>query len=545
MSIAELQLSDYQLVQPLGIGLLGERYIAEHRFLKKQFLLTLLPQEISKKDDFIHRFENEVAFLATLDHPHLLPIRYASEAEGHYFLISDLPSGRSLAEFCEFSEEQIDLLAQQLADLLDYLHSHNCSAYGALNLHNITVQGQSLMLANAGLSRLMGEASLISNTYRLVWEEMIHKMAGDKLSAAILSHTAFMPPEGSFGPEADVYAYGALLYYLLVGRYPVGAYEPCQSEKWNEIIALCLQANPEKRPLWLKSLFNTSKVKPILKPQQLVKPAYDPDPAAAFHVDPVIVTYSPKKKEVTAEPLLGEMAIIPAGTYLRGSNQGARDEMPRHAIHLSSFAIDIHPVTNEQFVRFLEAMGGEKDAQNNDIIRLRDSRIKRVSGRLSIESGYAKHPVVGVTWYGATAYAAWVGKRLPTEAEWEIAAYGGLEGAQYPTGESIERSQANFFSTDTTTVMSYPPNGYGLYDLAGNVYEWCQDWYGYNYYETSVQEPENPQGPLQGVYRVLRGGCWKSLKEDMRCSHRHRNNPGSMNGTYGLRCCTEVNSAGS
>jgi formylglycine-generating enzyme required for sulfatase activity len=234
------------------------------------------------------------------------------------------------------------------------------------------------------------------------------------------------------------------------------------------------------------------------------------------------------------------MVIIPAGSYFRGSNQGTRDEMPRHAIHLSSFAIDVHPVTNEQFVRFLEAMGGEKDVNNSDIIRLRESRIKRSGGNLNIESGYARHPVVGVTWYGAVAYTKWVGKRLPTEAEWEIAAFGGREDFLYPTGLNIERSEANFFSSDTTPVMSYPPNGYGLYDIAGNVYEWCHDWYDFHYYDMSVQEPNDPKGPMQGVYRVLRGGCWKSLKEDLRCAHRHRNNPGVMNGTYGFRCAADV-----
>jgi formylglycine-generating enzyme required for sulfatase activity len=214
--------------------------------------------------------------------------------------------------------------------------------------------------------------------------------------------------------------------------------------------------------------------------------------------------------------------------------------MPRHQVSLDPFAIDIHPVTNEQFARFIEEMGGEKDHHNNDIIRLRESRIKRLGGKITIESGYAKHPVVGVTWYGALAYAKWVGKRLPTEAEWEIAACGGLLDCLYPTGKDIDRSDANFFSSDTTAVMSYPPNGYGLFDMAGNVYEWCHDWYDYHYYNLSLQEPHNPKGPLQGVYRVLRGGCWKSLKEDLRCSHRHRNNPGTVNGTYGFRLAADV-----
>ena len=181
--------------------------------------------------------------------------------------------------------------------------------------------------------------------------------------------------------------------------------------------------------------------------------------------------------------------------------------MPRHAVNLSSFAIDVHPVTNEQFVRFLEAMGGEKDGNNNDIIRLRESRIKRSGGKLNIESGYAKHPVVGVTWYGAIAYAKWVGKRLPTEAEWEIAACGGPEEILYPSGNNIERSQANFFSSDTTAVMSYPPNAYGLFDMAGNVYEWCQDWYGYHYYSASGPRAQQSQraapGRLPGLPRRL------------------------------------------
>lgn len=284
-----------------------------------------------------------------------------------------------------------------------------------------------------------------------------------------------------------------------------------------------------------------SSPRPIIKPQKIDRPQYEADPSAIFQKELNVSYYVPKEEKVVdVEPILTEMVIIPSGTYMRGSNNGARDEMPSHLVTLKSYALDIHPVTNEQFARFLESMGGEKDVNNNDIIRLRDSRIKRSGGALSIESGYMKHPVVGVTWYGALAYAKWIGKRLPTEAEWEVAAVGGLEDAIFPTGKKIEHTQANFFSSDTTAVMSYPANGYGLYDMVGNVYEWCNDWYAYNYYDCSVQEPESPLGPQQGVYRVLRGGCWKSLKEDLRCAHRHRNNPGAFNSTYGFRCATDV-----
>jgi formylglycine-generating enzyme required for sulfatase activity len=300
-----------------------------------------------------------------------------------------------------------------------------------------------------------------------------------------------------------------------------------------------VQAKPQPQ---IKSQQQSAEaLRPVLHDAKLERPINDPDPGAIFSIERTVTHYVPEEKEVIdIQPILTEMVVIKEGAFSRGSNDGNRDETPHHQVVVEGFAIDIHAVSNEQFVRFLQVMGGEKDSFHHDVIRLKESRIKRAAGKLSIESGYAKHPVVGVTWYGAVSYADWVGKRLPTEAEWEVAGKGGNEGALYPTGGEIEKNQANFFSSDTTAVMSYAPNAFGLYDMAGNVYEWCQDWYGYNYYETSVQEPDNPRGPVQGVYRVLRGGCWKSLRDDLRCSRRHRNNPGTVNGTYGFRCAADV-----
>ena len=594
-------LGDYQVIKQIGQGPLGTVLLAEHRFLKNPYVLKVLPEELSSDRSFIQRFEEEVALLASLDHPHIVKIHNISFAQGVYFLVTDcvvdeLGETTNLAQYVlargkPLEEAELLRLLRQLADALDYAHSKKGMAHRGIKLNNILVRkgksGMELSLSDYGLSRIIGMGAILTRTYKMVAEALgiaqNPKYPSPQIDSSKLSplHTSFLQNYTFLAPEqkrldaalpvdlkADIYAFGVLAYYLIMGEFPEGIF-PMPSERlqearvdWDLFVRQCLQNDPLRRPDGLLPLLElvsavkekivpvslqkkidsgNSALKPILRVATLERPDTDLDPAAAFHVDTSVKQYRPERKEVrNIEPLLTDMVIVPGGHFLRGSNSGNRDEMPRHEVQLESFAIDIHPVTNEQFVRFLEAMGGEKDSNHNDIIRPRDSRIKRSGGRLSIESGYARHPVVGVTWYGAIAYAKWVGKRLPTEAEWEAAARGGLENALYPTGDKIEKSQANFFSADTTAVMSYAPNEYGLYDIAGNVYEWCYDWYGYNSYEAAVQEPENPKGPLQGVYRVLRGGCWKSLKEDLRCSKRHRNNPGTVNGTYGFRCAADV-----
>ncbi len=578
-------LGEYKVIKQIGRGPLGEVLLAEHRFLKRPCALKVLPEDWSADRGFVHRFEKEVQALSILDHPHLVKLHNVCFSDGKYFLVTDCVvdsygETTNLGDYIQgrsepLTQSEVWEIAKQIADALDYAHQKRVGEEGlahlGIKLNNILIGEKEghihVRLSDFGLSRVIGQASLLAKTYRIVGElcdpysfEHVDINSLSKLQVSFLQNYAFLAPEQKdihrlrhVDGRADVYAFGVLIYYLLMHSFPEGFFEMPSAhhaqERWNwdRLIYSCMQMHPEKRPATLQSALNELlarediKLKAVLKPQEIARPEYEPDPGAIFQTESTVGRYQPKEEELRIiEPILTEMVVIPGGTFFRGSNQGGRDEMPRHAVHLSPFALDIHPITNEQFVRFLEAMGGEKDVHNNDILRLKESRIKRSAGRLHIESGYARHPVVGVTWYGAVAYAKWVGKRLPTEAEWEVASYGNTVEALYPTGEFIERSQANFFSSDTTAVMSYTPNDYGLFDMAGNVYEWCHDWYGYHYYEASMQEPDNPKGPLQGVYRVLRGGCWKSLKDDMRCSHRHRNNPGTVNGTYGFRCAADV-----
>ena len=599
--MAQKNLGDYTLVKELGRGVLGDLYLAEHRFLKRPFALKVISEEVVSDPAFLERFEQEVMSLSSMDHPHIVKVHNISCSDGKYFLATDcIMQDQGVAVNLEtyleqhpgrLQEETMYKMAYQIASALDFVHEKKQSdqplSHRALKLSNILIQelsdGPHVYLSDFGLSRLLGAGFLFHKTCKSISQAVEgkgqkKKSQFDPLQKSFMQSFAFLSPEQkewqsseSYDErKADVYAFGVAVYFMLMRHYPEGYFE-MPSERysdlqynWDALLRNTLHQDPKKRSLQLKDLVESikaskdknsiegSKASPSpsetglqlklnLKPTEIVRPQFEPDPGAIFQTESVVVRYQPSiQAEKELDPLMTEMMIIPGGSFFRGSNSGGRDETPRHQVILSPFAIDVHQVTNEQYVRFLEVMGGEKDGNNNDMIRLRESRIKRSGGKLNIESGYARHPVVGVTWYGATAYAKWIGKRLPSEAEWEVAACGGLEDATYPTGTNIERPQANFFSSDTTSVMSYPPNNYGLYDMAGNVYEWCNDWYDYHYYNISVQEPNDPKGPLQGVYRVLRGGCWKSLKEDLRCSHRHRNNPGVMNGTYGFRCVADV-----
>lgn len=577
-------LGDWTLLKHMGKGPLGHVFVAEHKFTKKKAVLKILPEELSTDKGFITRFENEVIELAHLDHPSIAKTYNVSFVDGYYFLATECVvdtnlETQNLAQY--FGSRRKELtevlkVAEQIASALDYAHNFRGSeskgvTHGNLKLNNIMVAkteptGPIVKIADMGLMRIVGGGSVLLRSYKAAIEELAlketifsAKVGQDKYSTtpietkqyealigSLTQNLRFLSPEQRKGDwshpvAADIWAYGVLLYWMIYGSFPEGFVEldiknEASSVDLEALIRACLSPDPLKRPMQLLPYF-AQLPKQVVEASTNVKKNQPEEQKR----DKLVKEYAPERKEPKGiTPILTDTILVPEGMYHRGSNQGCRDEIPRHIVRIASFLMDIHPVTNEQFVRFLDFLGDEKDNQNHDIIRIKDSRIKRSAGKFIIERGYAKHPVAGVTWYGAMAYAAWIDKRLPTEAEWEVACCGGLENPTYPSGEDIEKTEANFFSADTTPVMSYPANGYGLYDMAGNVYEWCLDWYEYNYYEYSSQEPDFPKGPIQGVYRVLRGGCWKSLKEDLRCSKRHRNNPGAANGTYGFRCAQDV-----
>ncbi len=218
------------------------------------------------------------------------------------------------------------------------------------------------------------------------------------------------------------------------------------------------------------------------------------------------------------------MILIPAGRTPIGSTTGEADEKPIRRVHLNAFLMDKCEVTWAQYFRFCKATGRKAPLAPR--------------GWNILDN----HPIVNVNYHDAAAYASWAGKRLPTECEWERAARGN-DTRQWPWGNSWDDKRANARSTHKMTVPAgqFPVGAspWGLLDMAGNVREWCTDWYKETAYNTSVTR--NPKGPSQGTYRVVRGGSWFSFPESSRCSSRGKEDPGVRNAETGFRCARTFN----
>jgi formylglycine-generating enzyme required for sulfatase activity/serine/threonine protein kinase len=233
------------------------------------------------------------------------------------------------------------------------------------------------------------------------------------------------------------------------------------------------------------------------------------------------------------------MALIPAGEFKMGSTDGDPDEQPVHNVYLDAFYIDVYEVTNARYRACVEAGTCIMPPWNPS-----DTRSSYYGN-----PSFANYPVIYITWDKAKAYCEWRKASLPSEAQWEKAARGGLVGMDYPWGNSPAVCQkgapngarfndgASCDKADTEAVGSYSPNGYGLFDMAGNVWEWSADWYSATYYSSQTAFV-NPPGPETGEARVVRGGAWYFNALGLRVATRGRYPPNSPY-NIGIRCARQ------
>jgi len=237
---------------------------------------------------------------------------------------------------------------------------------------------------------------------------------------------------------------------------------------------------------------------------------------------------------------------VEGGTFDMGSNKGSGDESPVHSVKLGSFYMSKYEVTNEQYAKFLNEYGGDivKSGENKTqaMIFSDDWGVTFDGNQWKAQTGYEEHPVVYVSWYGAKEYCAFYGYRLPTEAEWEFAANGGVKANAKTlySGSNNPKAVAWYYETASTTmkVGKKGANRLGIYDMTGNVWEWVEDWHEKNYYSRSPKI--DPKGPASGSAKVLRGGSFFEITNKLRITYRDFSYPIIGYYNYGFRPVKDV-----
>jgi len=281
------------------------------------------------------------------------------------------------------------------------------------------------------------------------------------------------------------------------------------------------------------------------------------------------------------------MVYIPGGEFLMGTDQKegfpADGEGPVREVIINPFYMDTYAVTNAQFAEFVNDTGYKTEAEvfgwsfvfyqiiSKEVAKTVKNQVASTPWWWVVEGAYWKkpegvdssidnrmdHPVIHISWNDAMKYCEWAGKRLPTEAEWEFAARGGLKQKNYPWGDELTPNgdhlcniwQGNFPHVNTkldgylstAPVSAFPPNGYGLYNIVGNVWEWCADWFSPTFHVSDTGD--NPKGPPTGQTKVMRGGsylCHHSYCNRYRVAARSSNTPDSSTGNLGFRCVKDI-----
>ncbi len=463
------------------------------------------------------RFLAEAELLQSISHEHMVRVLAVVADSSTPSIVISSPEGEAIGALIRRREKlPIPIaiaFALQLLNALDYLHARGI-VHRSLSTDTIHVVAHPqtglphLVVTDFGLARAIHlDAAATGGTGTLVGMQVSD-------GTSHLAPTAYMAPEtidGEADSRADLYALGVLLFELVTGRKPIG--HGLQGDR-------LIDAIHSQPPTRLR----------LLRPEASIELEETLNRLMAKDPDRRFFDVSETRSKLLAIAD-ATMVKIPSGPFIRGSERGqpnARpEESPQRTLKISAFFVDRLPVTVQQFRAYLGAIGSE------------------------LPSGWERHnpidepdlPVVYVTWDEAKAYAQWAGKRLLTEAEWEKAARG-TDGREFPWGDHLPDSElACFQSEGRETVYSHPMGASpgGCLDMAGNAFEWVEDWYNRDYY--SVAPETDPKGPNVGSKKVLRGGSFVHEAFALRVATRGRYAPHERRANHGFRCAWSLDYA--
>jgi formylglycine-generating enzyme required for sulfatase activity len=510
MATTGSRLNEFRLLRRLGGGSFGEVWLADSqapRVNEPALVALKIPHQEEKK------LLGEGRKLALLEHPNIVKFYRASEtSEGLVFLVEEyVPNGdlraRRLGEKGKLGEEEAIRVTVEMLKALGYLHEHGI-VHMDVNPRNILFDaGGTAKLADFGLAKFMESKS------------QVKRVGGTP---------GYMAPElyrERVYPESDLWSVAIVLHEMLTGR------RPFEAETEAALMYKVLREPPAlsealgegmKEFLWnalgkdvssrygtaaamgadLREVVQGRPVKP-LRPGEEVSTVTSPEVGrsqAAVGVDI-------------------EFVQIPAGEFDMGSESGAPDERPVHPVRISkAFEVGKYPVTQGQWEAVMGSNPSSFKGADRPVELVSWNQVREFLKKLNEERDGYRY-------------------RLPTEAEWEYAARAGTTGDYAPELDAVAWYAANW-GGETHPVGQKRPNGWGLYDMLGNVWEWCQDWHGADYYKTSPAV--DPRGPESGKFRVVRGGSWLSPPSCLRAPFRLGFGPGDRFHFLGFRCVREV-----
>jgi serine/threonine-protein kinase len=598
----------YKIQSLLGLGGMGGVFRAKHIFIDNEVALKLINPKLASHEEIAERFLREARAAAVIDHPNAVKVTDFGRADGMLYLVMEFVQGYSLTQLIRkkghLSSSTTANIMSQMCAALDDAHSKKI-IHRDLKPDNVMIKvdrGKHIVkVFDFGIAKMVIEGAQDNSITK----------AGTIVGTVNYMSPEQCRGDGNIDFRSDIYSLGVVAFEMLTGRLPFTAPTPTSlavkhivdpppslrsiipeiPESVDKVVLKALNKDPKDRYSSAGEFANElvhaahsegmydhdaefppvsgistgdynkpktgSNERPLSTQINTQGPVTTNKPKATwlYAVIGLIIMlvlagggYVATTKMLTKAPAPAGsqvddkkypgMVLIKGGWMKMGSEDGLEDERPVHEVKIDSFYIDVAPVTNAQFEKFVNESKYTTDAEKAG---------EEYDWRTFSTSDHRDHPVVYVSWNDAQAYAKWAGKRLPTEAEWEYAARGGLVGEKYPWGKEEADKKANFGNYDqagdsfangkslpTKPVKSYSPNGYGLYDMSGNVWQWCNDWYEKNYYLSSSDN--NPKGPAQGKTKVLRGGSWYTDASKIRVSARNNDTQDGRQYDFGFRC---------
>jgi len=537
------QIPNYEIKGLLGEGGMAVVYLAEQTTLHREVAIKVLRGELMYNEDIRRRFLDEGRKLASLNHEHIIKVFDLISIPGTVALVMERVEGLTLKELLESygkmeKKDALELLGQ-MTSALGYVHEQSY-------IHR-DIKPSNFMVTNKGKIKLL-DFGIAKDTGE---EAMIRTQTG----TGAMGTPMYMSPEqikevSKVERQTDIYSLGVVLWQMLSGEKPYQGmtlsdfdlkykivHEPLGrlGNELDDVIGKATEKQVEARYRTCDEMWEAANGN---KEGQEVK-WQEPERISGFEKTRIDMEFQEKtsiaEDRTLYEKPAGKLGIewvdVPAGTFIMGSpvNEKGREKGEiQHEVTLSAFRMSKYDITFDQYDTFCEATGRKKPGDAG--------------------WGRGNRPVINVSWHDATAFAEWMGCRLPTEAEWEYACRGGTT-TPFNTGQKLSVAQANISQNSiigvhkvltkggkTTLVGSFPPNAWGLYDMHGNVGEWCSDWKE----KYSSTKQYNPKGPDSGFFRVIRGSSWGSGPNDCRSAFRQFFIPSLRDAGLGFRLVSQI-----